>query len=152
MFKFRYVIGILLFFFFNSCKNDLATYGNEEKEISFNIPENFVLEELYQPSINEQGSWVAMAKGPNNVIFACDQYGKIYYFDAPAIDETLKPEDVKTLDLEIGEAHGLLWAFNSLYVAVNKRWDDDVRHLCDDRHFDVVIDFQNIFRAVFVDT
>lgn len=101
---------------------------DETNKIEFNIPEGFVLEELYQPSKNDQGSWVAMAQGNENTIFACDQYGKIYSFKAPAIGETLKLEDVHPLELEIGEAHGLLWAHNSLYVAVNKRWDEDVKN------------------------
>lgn len=117
----------VLNFVFVSCKPDTTSNEPEEKnEIAFNLPEGFVLEDLYQPSENEQGSWVAMAQGPQNIIYACDQYGKIYYFNAPEIDQTLKPEDVMPLELEIGEAHGLHWAHNSLYVAVNKRWNDDV--------------------------
>ncbi len=118
----------ILNFVLISCERDTtSTKSNEnKKEIAFNLPEGFVLEDLYQPSENEQGSWVAMAQGPKNIIYACDQYGKIYYFNAPEIDQTLKPKDVMPLDLEIGEAHGLHWAFNSLYVAVNKRWKDDV--------------------------
>lgn len=111
-----------------SCKNNTidTLAENDSKEINFNIPTDFVLEELYQPSTYDQGSWVAMAKGDENTIFTCDQYGKIYYFKAPAIGKTLKSEEVHPLNLEIGEAHGLLWAHNSLYVAVNKRWGDDV--------------------------
>ncbi|TMM56181.1 c-type cytochrome [Maribacter algarum] len=111
-----------------SCKNDTTETASEEqnKEIAFNLPEGFILEDLYQPSANEQGSWVALAQGPNDIIYACDQYGKIYYFNPPAIGQKLKLENVNALDLEIGEAHGMLWAFNSLYVAVNKRWKDDV--------------------------
>jgi len=111
-----------------SCKNDTTETLAEEKnkEIAFNLPEGFVLEDLYQPSSNEQGSWVSLAQGPNDIIYACDQYGKIYYFEAPAIDQELESQDVQALDLEIGEAHGMMWAFNSLYVAVNKRWNDDV--------------------------
>lgn len=94
--------------------------------ISFNLPSEFELEELYSPSDNEQGSWVALAQGPDDTLFACDQYGKIYQFKAPAQGDPLNTKDVKPLDLNIGEAHGLHWAFNSLYVAVNKRWRDDV--------------------------
>lgn len=111
-----------------SCKNDISetTFEEKNQEIVFNIPEGFVLENLYQPSENVQGSWVALAQGPNDIIYACDQYGKIYYFKAPAIDTKLEAQDLHPLDLEIGEAHGLLWAFNSLYVAVNKRWQDNL--------------------------
>lgn len=120
--------AVLLSFVLFSCNNDSKEVTSEEpnKEIAFNLPEGFVLEDLYQPSENEQGSWVSLAQGPDDIIYACDQYGKIYYFNAPAIDQKLQPKDVKPLDLEIGEAHGMMWAFNSLYVAVNKRWQDDV--------------------------
>lgn len=118
------ILNLVLF----SCKEEVTSAESAEntEEITFNLPEGFVLEDLYQPSANEQGSWVAMAQGPKDIIYACDQYGKIYYFKAPAIDQTLQPEDVMPLDLEIGEAHGLHWSHNSLYVAVNKRWNDDV--------------------------
>ena len=95
-------------------------------EIKFNIPAGFELEEIYHPSKYGQGSWVALAEGPENLMFACDQYGKIYYFKRPEENEALKPADIDSLDIEVGQAHGLLWAFNSLYVSVNKRWDDDI--------------------------
>ncbi|MFD0799261.1 hypothetical protein ACFQZJ_17450 [Maribacter chungangensis] len=124
---------LLLFFLgciFLSCKNDstVSAAFEDATKIEFNIPEGFVLEELYQPSKNDQGSWVAMAQGGDNTIFACDQYGKIYSFKAPDIGQTLVPDDVHPLELEIGEAHGLLWAHNSLYVAVNKHWREGVKN------------------------
>lgn len=128
----RYAVLLLLLLgcLFFSCKNDASEKlaMDNSKEINFNIPTDFVLEELYRPSEHNQGSWVAMARGTGNTIYSCDQYGKIYYFKAPAIGETLKNVDVQPLNLEIGEAHGLLWAHNSLYVAVNKRWQDDVKN------------------------
>ncbi|MEX0288023.1 MAG: c-type cytochrome [Flavobacteriaceae bacterium] len=108
---------------FTACKEHSVT---EVTEITFNIPSGFELEEIYHPSEFGQGSWVALAEGPDNQMFACDQYGKIYHFKRPAENETLKPSDIDSLDIEVGEAHGLLWAFNSLYVAVNKRWDDEI--------------------------
>lgn len=114
------------------CLISLALSCSEKKEetaqdvdIDFNTPTDFVLEELYHPSNFEQGSWVALAQGENNTMFASDQHGKLYQFDIPENGAPIKSSDVVPLDLEIGEAHGLLWAFNSLYVAVNKNWDDD---------------------------
>jgi len=120
----------LLACLFLSCKDDVVTASNldDSTEIDFTIPEGFVLEELYQPSKHEQGSWVAMAQGNDNTIFTCDQYGKIYSFKAPEIGQKITLTDVDPLELEIGEAHGLLWAHNSLYVAVNKQWNDDVKN------------------------
>lgn len=118
--------AILCCFLTISCKNDSKSAMAEEvKEITFNLPDNFVLDDLYHPSANDQGSWVALAQGPENVLFACDQRGKIYEIKTPAVGETISAKNVTPLDLEIGEAHGLLWAFNSLYVAVNKSWNDD---------------------------
>ena len=98
----------------------------EETSIEFNTPKDFLLEEIYHPSNHEQGSWVALAQGNGNTMYACDQYGKLYQFQTPEIGDVLNAKDVTSLDLEIGEAHGLLWAFNSLYVAVNKNWDDEI--------------------------
>ena len=123
--KINKTIAILLVLVSFGCSTENSK-DEAENPIEFDLPENFVLEELYQPSKHEQGSWVALTQGPNNDIYACDQYGKIYHFNVPKIGSTLRKKDVRPLDLEIGEAHGLLWAFNSLYVAVNKRWNDDI--------------------------
>ncbi len=115
-----------------SCKEDVKTEKIAAPNtvvvdsITITLPPGFVLDDLYRPSKHNQGSWVSMAQGPDNVIFACDQYGEIFYFKAPGQDQSLKPEDIKPLDLKIGHAHGLLWAFNSLYVAVNKGWGDEM--------------------------
>lgn len=109
-----------------SCQQNNSTEEtNDTSEIKFNLPENFVLEEIYHPSANMQGSWVALAEGAGKIIYACDQRGKIYYFKMPEKGDLVQTAKVDSLDLDIGEAHGLLWAFNSLYVAVNKNWEDD---------------------------
>ena len=44
----------------------------------------------------------------------------------PTAGQLLAPNNVDSVNLNIGSAHGLLWAFNSLYVAVNKRWKEDI--------------------------
>lgn len=112
--------------FFYSCKQEKTNQDvSDNKAIAFNLPDGFELEDLYHPSSNGQGSWVALAQGADK-IYACDQRGKIYTFKAPAAGETIDASEVDSLDLNIGEAHGLFWSHNALYVAVNKRWDDDV--------------------------
>ena len=116
--------GLLL-----GCQNESTNERKEttegtQKDIQFNLPEGFVLEDLYSPNDKEQGSWVALTEGPNQLMYACDQNGDIYKFKMPAADQLLDPTTVDSVKLEIGSAHGLLWAFNSLYVAVNKRWKD----------------------------
>eukprot|EP01093_Parvamoeba_rugata_P000504 TRINITY_DN10550_c0_g1_i1.p1 TRINITY_DN10550_c0_g1~~TRINITY_DN10550_c0_g1_i1.p1 ORF type:complete len:307 (+),score=62.85 TRINITY_DN10550_c0_g1_i1:24-923(+) len=113
-----------LFLILSSCnqKKEETT----ETSIAFNTPADFELEEIYHPSNAQQGSWVALTQGNGNTMYACDQYGKLYKFKVPEIGAVLSQKDVTPIDIEIGEAHGLLWAFNSLYVAVNKNWDDDI--------------------------
>lgn len=126
----------LLFFYFAlfgglflACQNE-STKGKEiepiAKDVQFNLPEGFELEDLYSPNDKDQGSWVALTEGPNQRLYACDQNGDIYHFKMPAAGEILDTSMVENVDLNIGNAHGLLWAFNSLYVAVNKRWKEGV--------------------------
>ncbi|APQ16547.1 hypothetical protein A9200_13025 [Maribacter hydrothermalis] len=121
----RFILLLFMLLLLFSCEE-------EKKEtvkvipVEFNTPQNFELEEIYHPSNFDQGSWVALAQGDGNTMYSCDQYGKLYQFKIPAIGSALSQKDVVPIDVEIGEAHGLLWAFNSLYVAVNKNWDDDI--------------------------
>lgn len=83
------------------------------------VPAGFAVELLYTVPKDEQGSWVAMTVDAKGRLIACDQYGSLYRMAVPAIGktETLKPEK---LPVAIGKAHGLLYAFNSLYVMVNE--------------------------------
>lgn len=85
-----------------------------------NLPEGFEIEQLYNPSIHNQGSWVSITEGPGNQFYTSDQYGGLYTFKTPAIGDTLHLNDIDSIEMNIGFAHGLLWAFNSLYVVVVK--------------------------------
>jgi len=90
------LLSALISFTF-SCKTDNTKNNNSSSEkntvildsISINLPAGFELEELYSPSDHEQGSWVALAQGPNQNMFACDQYGKIYSFKTPSEEDVL---------------------------------------------------------------
>lgn len=97
----------------------------EEKPIVIDVPEGFELEELYAPGENDRGSWVALARGPDSLMYACDQYGGIYYFPIPEVGEALDTNEIKRLRMPIGQAHSLLWAYNSLYVSVNGRMNEN---------------------------
>ncbi len=90
-------------------------------EPEINVPEGFELEVLYEPSSHDQGSWVALAEGPNGIMYTCDQYGAIFKFHIPENGGVLDFTDVDTVGVNVGHAHGLLWAFNSLYAVVVKR-------------------------------
>ena len=97
----------------------------EEQEIEITVPEGFEIEELYHPSARSQGTWVSLAEGTNGSFFACDQRGPIYQFKIPAKGQVIDSTQVDSLDLGIGYAHGMLWAFDRLYVAVNKNWEEE---------------------------
>jgi len=125
----RLTYCLLLFVFIIACQQESKQEATKDKEaITFNLPTNFELEDLYQPNgkKHQMGSWVALAEGPNQIMYACDQYGDIYKFPLPPKGELLDPNTIDSLPLEIGHAHGMLWAFNSLYVAVNKKWKEDI--------------------------
>jgi len=115
---------ILFWALFQACQNSSNTSEVTDQAIQFNLPDGFELEDLYSPNDKDQGSWVALTEGPNQRMYACDQNGAIYKFKLPAIGQQLDSTMIDKVDLAIGNAHGLLWAFNSLYVAVNKKWKD----------------------------
>lgn len=100
--------------------------ANPPKATHLKLPADFVAEHIYSPSENKQGSWVSMCFDEKGRMLASDQYGGIYRLEIPAIgskDLTPKIEKIKLENdtLNFGAAHGLLYAFNSLYVMVNNR-------------------------------
>lgn len=113
--------GLALLF---SCQPGDRSQGSSDQAstISYNLPEGYELEVLYAPKEHQHGSWVSLAEAPGGIMYASDQWGDLYQFPIPAIGETLDTTQVQPLPLDIGNAQGLLWAFNSLYVSVNERW------------------------------
>lgn len=86
----------------------------------FKVADGFNVELVYSVPKEKQGSWVSMCVGPDGNLIVCDQYGKLYHVGLPAI--TGKQDvSVEPIDVEIGGAQGLIWAFDSLYVVVNSR-------------------------------
>lgn len=79
------------------------------------VPKGFKVEKLYNVPKDQEGSWVALTVDPKGRLIACDQYGSIYRMSVASAP--LKPEK---LAIEMGKAHGLLAAFDSLYVMVNE--------------------------------
>jgi putative heme-binding domain-containing protein len=79
-------------------------------------PPGFKVELLYTVPKAEQGSWVSLTVDPQGRLLSSDQYGTIYRITIDA-----KGAQVEPLDLKIGGAHGILYAFNSLYVMANEQ-------------------------------
>lgn len=80
----------------------------------------FKAELLYTVPKAEQGSWVSMTIDPKGRIIAGDQYGSIYRVTVPPVGSGDKTQ-VEQLPMQIGGAHGLLYAFDSLYVMLNEK-------------------------------
>jgi len=102
--------------------------GANPKIDQIRLQPGFKIDHLFSPSDANIGSWVAMCFDDKGRIIASDQYGGLFRLKVPAVgskDVTPQIEKLKfgkgVDTLGIGNAHGLLYAFNSLYVLVNAR-------------------------------
>ncbi len=84
---------------------------------NFTLLPGFQIEGIYRVPPGE-GSWVSMALDSKGRFITSDQFGKLYRL---TLSTSNAPPRVETLDLEVGSAQGLLYAFNSLYVVVNRK-------------------------------
>ncbi|WP_339839513.1 c-type cytochrome [uncultured Maribacter sp.] len=89
------------------------------------LPKGFVISKLYEPTDNEQGSWVSIAKDDKGNFYASDQYGSIYKSRLTKSGEKDVLE-VQKLDVNIGLAQGLLYHNNELFALVNSN-DDKIQ-------------------------
>jgi len=85
------------------------------------IKKGFLVERLYSVPKDKFGSWVVLCKDDKGRLLAGDQYGAIYRFKAPAPGKTLQDSNVEKINLDIGHAWGMCYAFDSLYVVVNDK-------------------------------
>jgi putative heme-binding domain-containing protein len=142
---FQNSIQSVLFFLFislaiSSCDNDRATEKAANPKIEkLKLPADFKVDHLYSPSENNQGSWVAMTFDDKGRMITSDQYGALYRLTlSPVGTDSLgsieqlhigkanaQPADSTKPKIEMGYAQGLLYAFNSLYVMVNNRVNED---------------------------
>jgi hypothetical protein len=97
---------------------DLATSATPAEQLRL-LP-GFKAELLYSVPTAEQGSWVSLTHDDKGRLIASDQSGGLYRITPPAIGS--KESDkakVERLKVEMGMAHGLCYAFDSLYCVVN---------------------------------
>ena len=113
--------------------SDPKTAANPAARIK--APKGFRVELLYSVPRDTQGSWVNMTTDPKGRLIVSDQYGKLYRVTPPGLSGAAKATEIKIEPIEapIGEAHGLLWAFDSLYVVVNRgrRYDSGLYRVRD---------------------
>ena len=121
-----------------SCKQPGLDKNEDPKIAKLVLPPGFHAEHLYTSTDNDQGSWVAMTFDDKGTMIASDQYGYLYRITIPPVGYDTATEKVKVEKLDVqmpgdtskarvkmGLAHGLLYAFNSLYVTVNDEGEAD---------------------------
>ena len=130
------VLPIALAISFSIKNEDAFFIADDPKVANLKLPQGFKAERLYGPSEHEEGSWVSMTFDNKGRIIASDQYGYLYRLSVPAIGDTINKTKIEKLEVlkdpafmtdtttgkvSMGYAHGLLYAFNSLYVMINHR-------------------------------
>ncbi len=95
-----------------------AVRGRKAKAARLKMADGFEIESLYTVPAETQGSWVSMTVDPKGRLIVSDQYGKLYRVTVPGVGKAGEVS-VEPINDDIGEAQGLLWAFDSLYVMVN---------------------------------
>ena len=125
----------------------LAALTNPTDPADLHVAPGFKIELLYTVPKEEQGSWVSLAFDPKGRLIAADQYGSLYRVTLPALGTSAgtqverlaatlpavtpptefepPPSTPKRAQTPEGAspaigAHGLLYAFDSLYVMVDE--------------------------------
>ncbi|HYV36335.1 MAG TPA: heme-binding protein [Gemmataceae bacterium] len=84
------------------------------------MAKDFKIELIHAVPRATQGSWVSMCVDPQGRLIVCDQGNAgLFRITPPPLGGKASETNVEKLPIDISEAHGLLWAFDSLYVMVN---------------------------------
>lgn len=110
------------------------------------IAKGFKIELLYTVPRKTEGSWVSMCIDPKGRLIVSDQNGGLYRVTLPGTSGG----EAKTekINLNTGFAHGLLWAFDSLYVAVDEGRHDHGVYRIRDTDGDDQLDHIELLRKV----
>jgi putative heme-binding domain-containing protein len=113
------------------------------------VKKDFKVELLYSVPRETQGSWVSLCVDPKGRLITSDQYGRLFRITVPALGGKAEDTQVEMLPVELGEAQGLLWAFDSLYVVVNrgKRFDSGLYRVWSSKSDDV-LDSKKLLRKI----
>src|SRR5262249_25260075 len=95
--------------------------GDDATPVSrLKVAKDFRVELLYSVPRDKEGSWVNLCVDPKGRLIVSDQYGGLYRVTVPPPGRA-EPPRVEKVPVDLGEAQGLLWAFDSLYVMVNSK-------------------------------
>lgn len=121
-----------LVIFLVACSGEESSLDPKVQKLK--LQPGFEAEHLFTPSENDMGSWVSMAFDHKGRLITSDQYGALYRLEIPAIGSDSLTPKIERLNIRssesdslllMGHAQGLLYAFNSLYVMVNNRVDEE---------------------------
>lgn len=109
------------------------------------VKDGFRVELLYSVPQAEQGSWVSLCVDPKGRLFVSDQYGGLFRITPPPIGK-LEPITIDKVPVELGEAQGMVWANDSLYVVVNhaKKYKSGLYRVRDTDNDDQLDDVQQL--------
>ena len=111
-----YLVSHLLSLFAVSICHAEATPAGQVRLI-----DGFRAELLYSVPRDREGSWVSLTVDDRGRLIASDQYGVLYRITPPPIGGDPAETQVQRLKIRAGGAHGLLYAFDSLYLMKNER-------------------------------
>jgi hypothetical protein len=95
--------------------------SNSDDREAFQVLPGFKVERLFTVPREKMGSWVSLAVDDKGRLLASDQGDKGIFRITPAPLDGSEPTEVERLDLPAHSAHGMLHAFDSLYLMVNTR-------------------------------
>jgi putative heme-binding domain-containing protein len=84
------------------------------------VAKGFQVELLYSVPRDKEGSWVNLCVDPKGRLITSDQSGSLFRITPPPLGST-EGTQVEKIPADIGDAQGLLWAFDALYVMPNSR-------------------------------
>ncbi|VTS01706.1 c-type cytochrome [Tuwongella immobilis] len=114
------------------------------------VAKDFQVELLYSVPKDVEGSWVSMCTDPKGRLIVCDQYGGLFRVTVPAIGGNASETKVEKIPVNLGEAQGLLWAFDRLYVVVNGagKFQSGLYQVTDTNNDDVLDDVKMLRKLI----
>lgn len=88
------------------------------------VPEGFVAEKIYDVPNKEQGSWISLAADQQGHLYAGSEKHGLYRFKAPEPGATVSHAERILEKAPFAAIHGLLYAFDSLYLMNNDTPDN----------------------------
>ncbi len=94
----------------------------EAAEPGITAPAGFVVEKIFEVPTETMGSWSALTRDDRGRLIASDEKNLgLFLIAPPKIGDANAKTVVEKLPVEMDGAHGMLWAFDSLYVHAQRK-------------------------------